>query len=125
MKTLLYEKIDPAWKTTPRFQKPLEYQAGVAANGDLVGYKFLNDEALQYKQEVPLLDLLRVPAASGAAGAASPSAATGTNQEAIARFRVVFKPNGVLEVSPWYGQPSSPAPSPSSAEPAAAPSPSP
>jgi len=106
LKTVLYEKINPTWKTTPTFPTPLEYQAGVAANGDLVGYKSLNNEALQYKQEVPLLDLLRIPVAA-------PNATGATNQEAIARFRVVFKPNGVLEVSPWYGQPNSPQPTPS------------
>ncbi|MBW4661109.1 MAG: DUF4335 domain-containing protein [Drouetiella hepatica Uher 2000/2452] len=107
LKTVLYEKIDPAWKITPTFQTPLEYQAGVAANGDLVGYQFLNDEALQYKQEVPLLDLLRIPAAA-------PNVTGAESQEAIARFRVVFKPDGVLEVSPWYGQPpTEPSPSPS------------
>ena len=109
LKTVLYEKIDPAWKVTPTFQKPLEYQAGVAANGDLVGYKFLNNDALQYKQEVPLLDLLRIPTA---APSATPANIGATGQEAIARFRVIFKPNGVLEVSPWYGQPET-APSPS------------
>ncbi|HEY9627197.1 MAG TPA: DUF4335 domain-containing protein [Coleofasciculaceae cyanobacterium] len=97
LKTALYEKIDPAWTVKPTFQEPLEYQVGVAANGDLVGYSFLNEQALQYRQEIPLLELLRVPVAA-------PDAAGANNQEAIARFRVVFEPNGVLEVSPWYGQ---------------------
>ncbi|MBI4783564.1 MAG: DUF4335 domain-containing protein [Oscillatoriophycideae cyanobacterium NC_groundwater_1537_Pr4_S-0.65um_50_18] len=97
LKTALYEKIDPAWTVKPTFQEPLEYQVGVAANGDLVGYSFLNEQALQYRQEIPLLELLRVPVAA-------PETAGANNQEAIARFRVVFEPNGVLEVSPWYGQ---------------------
>jgi hypothetical protein len=88
---------------------------GVTRNEDLVGYSFINAEALQYKQEVPLIDLLRVPVAD-------PNAAGASNQEAIAQFRVVFKPNGVLEVSPWYGQPSPSGSLPSGSDPTASPS---
>ncbi|MBD3882605.1 DUF4335 domain-containing protein [Phormidium tenue FACHB-886] len=100
---VLQEKVNQAWTTTPTFTQDLEYRVGVASNGDIVGYSFANDEALQYKQEVPLANLLRVPTAAGTAGA--------TNPEPIAQYRVVFKPTGGLEISPWYGQAeSSPAP---------------
>ncbi|NJR64450.1 MAG: DUF4335 domain-containing protein, partial [Leptolyngbyaceae cyanobacterium CRU_2_3] len=68
LKTALYDNIDKAWRTIPTFKKDLEYRAGVASNGDLVGYSFINDEALQYKQEVPMMDLLRIPPVTSAAG---------------------------------------------------------
>jgi hypothetical protein len=100
---ILQEKIDQTWTTAPTFTEDLEYRVGVAANGNLVGYSFVNPEALQYKQEVPLVNLLQVPTATGATGASNP--------EPIAQFLVVFKPTGSLEISPWYGQAeSSPSP---------------
>ncbi len=94
---VLQDKLDQTWKTAPTFTKDLEYRVGLATNGDIVGYSFANSEALQYKQEIPLPELLRVPVATtGTTGA--------TNPEPIAQFRVVFKPSGGLEISPWYGQ---------------------
>lgn len=103
LKASLYNKIDQAWKTTPTFTKALEYRVGVATNGAVVGYKFISSEAVQYKQEVPLLELLQVPPTSSETGDAS--------SEAIAQFRVIFEPNGTLEVSPWYAAPTA-SPSP-------------
>jgi hypothetical protein len=106
LKTLLYDKIDGSWTTEPTFQNALEYRVGVAADGAIVGYKFINSEALEYRQEIPLLELLQVPAsASGAETPENPSASEARSAEAIAQFLVVFKPDGILEVSPWYGQP--------------------
>jgi Domain of unknown function (DUF4335) len=94
---VLQDKLDQTWKTTPTFTKDLEYRVGLATNGDIVGYSFANSDALQYKQEIPLPELLRVPVAT-------PGATGATNPEPIAQYRVVFKPSGGLEISPWYGQ---------------------
>jgi Domain of unknown function (DUF4335) len=94
---VLQDKLNQAWTKPPTFTKELQYRVGLATNGDIVGYGFANSEALQYKQDIPLPELVRVPvAATGATGA--------TNPEPIAQFRVVFKPSGGLEISPWYGQ---------------------
>ena len=94
---VLQDKLDQTWKTVPTFTKDLEYRVGLATNGDVVGYSFVNSEALQYKQEIPLPELLRVPVATaGTTGAINP--------EPIAQFRVVFKTTGGLEISPWYGE---------------------
>ena len=94
---VLQDKLDQTWKTVPTFTKDLEYRVGLATNGDIVGYSFVNSEALQYKQEIPLPELLRVPVAT-------PGTTGATNPEPIAQFRVVFKTTGGLEISPWYGQ---------------------
>ena len=94
---VLQDKLNQTWTKAPTFTKELQYRVGLATNGDVVGYSFANNEALQYKQDIPLPELVRVPvAATGTAGA--------TNPEPIAQFRVVFKPDGGLEISPWYGQ---------------------
>ena len=109
---VLQDKLNQTWTKAPTFTKELQYRVGLASSGDIVGYSFANNEALQYKQDIPLPELLRVPVAAGAAGA--------TNPEPIAQFRVVFKPSGGLEISPWYGQ-AEPQPG-STASPAVSPS---
>lgn len=90
----LREQIINAWDQDPTFDEALEYRVGVAENGDIVGFKFVNDPALTYVDEVPLLDLTYIPI--------DPDAAV---EEPIGQFKVVFRPNGVVEVSPWYGRP--------------------
>ncbi len=88
----LYDSIDRNWQTKPTFEKELIYRVAVDANGTILGYKDVNQPAIDYVKETPLLNLLKIPATGG------------TNSEiAIAQFKVVFKPNGVLEVSPWRG----------------------
>ena len=83
-------------KPEPTFTQPLEYRVGVDENGQIVGYRFANDDALTYLNEIPLSDL-RFPVPE------SPEAAA---QTSIAQFLVIFRPEGVVEISPWYGLPS-------------------
>ncbi len=90
----LREQIVDAWDRDPIFEEALEYRVGVAENGDIVGFKFVNEPALTYVDEVPLLDLTYIPI--------DPDAAV---EEPIGQFKVVFLPSGVVEVSPWYGRP--------------------
>ncbi|MDX2214119.1 MAG: DUF4335 domain-containing protein [Oculatellaceae cyanobacterium bins.114] len=87
----LRSELDEAWSTRPSFTEDLIYRVGVAENGDIIGFDYENDAALEHRQEVPLLDLLYNPTD------------TPTN-EPIADFRVVFTPQGVVEVSPWHGR---------------------
>jgi cytoskeletal protein RodZ len=97
----LYDRLDRGWTTEPTFNEELIYRVGVAPSGEVLGFKFANDPALNYVNETPLLDLRYNPSEAN-------------SQEPIAQFRVVFKPDGVLEVSPWHGQsPESPLLSPS------------
>lgn len=89
----LRDTLDEAWNNRPTFEEDLVYRVGVAENGDILGFQYINDVALEYRNEVPLLDLLYNPTD------------TPTN-EAIAQFRVVFTTLGRVEVSSWYGLPS-------------------
>lgn len=96
----LRSKLDAAWDTRPTFDENLVYRVGVARNGDILGFRYGNDAALKYVKETPLLDLRY-----------NPIEGNRSQPEAIAQFRVVFQPNGVLEVSPWDGYPqASPSP---------------
>ncbi|HEY9695755.1 MAG TPA: DUF4335 domain-containing protein [Trichocoleus sp.] len=99
LQVALYDRLDQSWKTTPTFSEELIYRVGVSSTGEVLGFKFANDPALNYVNETPLLDLRYTPSEANL-------------QSSIAQFRVVFKPDGKLEVSPWYGAPTSPSPLP-------------
>ncbi|WP_088890220.1 DUF4335 domain-containing protein [Leptolyngbya ohadii] len=94
----LYDRLDRSWLTEPTFNEELVYRVGVARSGEILGFRFANDPALNFVNETPLVDL-RYPQNEA------------NSQEPIAQFKVVFKPDGVLEISPWNGQ-AVPAPSP-------------
>jgi hypothetical protein len=92
----LYTQIAQVWKTKPTFNQDLIYRVGVDQSGQIVGYRPMNQAAIDFKQEVPLLDLLNVPVPASAA--VKPEAVT---QKALAQFQVVFTASGVLQVRPW------------------------
>jgi Domain of unknown function (DUF4335) len=97
LKQRLRSTLDEAWKTRPSFEQNLVYRVAVAENGDVLGFRYVNDDAVRYVNQTPLLDLRYTPTAT-----ASP--------EPVAEFRVVFTPNGIVEVSPWHGEVPSPSP---------------
>lgn len=116
----LYDKLDLAWKKTPTFDGELVYRVGVNPDGDIVGYKYANDAALTYLSDTPLADVQFAssaatseetsgdnasPTADATDSSGDSSSASSTTKEPTAQFRVVFKSDGVLEVSPWDGQP--------------------
>jgi len=88
----LYSQIERAWQTQPRFYQDLPYQVGVDRNGKITGYRPVNQAAVDYTQDTPLLELLDVPKSGYSA------------QKPLALFRVVFTPGGALKVSPWNGR---------------------
>ncbi len=88
----VYNQIHPAWTNRSRLQQDLIYRIGVAADGAIVGYKAVNQEANQGIGQTPLPNLLYNPANRPP-----------ISNEPIAQFRVVFTTNGVLQVSPWRG----------------------
>jgi Domain of unknown function (DUF4335) len=113
----LYDRLDLAWQKTPTFDGSLIYRVGVNPEGNIVGYKFTNDASLTYLADTPLAEVqFDPPASSSSEGAATPEANTAaepetgtpTPKQPVAQFRVVFKSDGVLEVSPWNGQPTDP-----------------
>ncbi|MBW4622592.1 MAG: DUF4335 domain-containing protein [Cyanosarcina radialis HA8281-LM2] len=80
------KQIETAWTNKNEFTKDVVYRVSVNKGGKIVGYKSIgqavpNPSALKKLSEVP------------AAGTTAP--------EAIAEFKVVFKPNGQVDVSPW------------------------
>jgi cytoskeletal protein RodZ len=95
----LQGQLYSAWaeKPEPTFTQPLEYQVGVDETGQVVGYKYANDPALTYINEIPLSDIQFAAPTASASG-----------QPSLAQFLVVFRPEGVLEISPWYGIPPAP-----------------
>ncbi|MFN6517790.1 MAG: DUF4335 domain-containing protein [Nostoc sp. CreGUA01] len=88
----VYNQIHPAWTNRSRLQQDLIYRLGVAADGAIVGYKAVNQEANQGVGQTPLPNLLYNPANRAP-----------ISSEPIAQFRVVFTTGGVLQVSPWRG----------------------
>lgn len=85
----LYTLIDQAWKTRPAFDRDVVYRVGTDQNAKITGYWFENQAAIDYADEVPLLDLLNLPLSGQSA------------QQPSAQFQVVFTSTGALQVSPW------------------------
>jgi len=88
----LRDRLDEAWTQEADFPEELIYRVRVAANGDILGFRYMNDAAVENADKTPLLDLQYNPTDN-------------TTPEASTEFRVVFTPGGVIEVSPWYGRP--------------------
>jgi hypothetical protein len=97
----LYSKINDAWKTRTPITRDLVYQVGVSKNGDILGYRPVNDEAGTNAKQTPLLDLLALPR-NGSQGNSTP----------LGQFKVVFTSSGGLEVAPWKQSMASPLNSP-------------
>ncbi|MBE9181228.1 DUF4335 domain-containing protein [Oculatella sp. LEGE 06141] len=88
----LRDQLDAAWTQTPDFDEDLVYRVAVAENGDILGFRYGNDAALTYVNETPLLDLRYNPVTEA------------SSTEPLAQFRIVFTPEGAIEVSPWHGR---------------------
>lgn len=94
----LYQQLRKSWDGTPTYQQNLVYRVAVTKDGVIADYEPNNQPAWDYVQETPLEKLLK-PEAAG----------VGTEkngllpQEDLAQFQVVFKPSGILEVSPLRG----------------------
>lgn len=88
----LRRQLSEAWEREHTFEDPVVYRVGVAENGDILGFKQTNQSAIKYTDETPLLNLLKPPLTQD------------LQEQRLAQFRVVFTPDGVVEVSPWYGR---------------------
>ena len=91
----VYDQLIGNWSVDPTFERSLEYRVGVNSEGAIADYEPLNQSAFDYLSETPL-PTLRQEASSEPSAPAIP-------QEPLAQFKVVFTPNGVLQVSPWRG----------------------
>jgi hypothetical protein len=94
----LYDQLRKEWTTTPIYRKDLIYRVAVTEEGVIADYEATNQPASDYVQETPIERLLKPDAASGG----QPNSGV-LPQKPLAQFRVVFKTNGVLEVSPLQG----------------------
>jgi hypothetical protein len=81
------------WTQEHNFEEPLIYRVAVAENGDILGFKYVNDASLARVDETPMPDL-QYPSLD-------PDRA---RQAPVAQYRVVFTPAGAVEVSPWHGR---------------------
>ncbi len=96
----IHKQLSQLWKGTPKAQQPLRYRIGVTEEGAIADYEPINQPAWDYVQETPLeKDKLVKPEAAGigTTGGIVP-------QKPLAQFQVVFRPNGVVEVSPLRGR---------------------
>ena len=94
LKDQLYKQIRESWTETPKFPKDLVYRVAVTAEGAIGDYEEKNQPASDYVDQTPLEKLIK-PEAAGLDSVQT------LEQKPRAQFRVVFKPNGVLEVSPY------------------------
>lgn len=88
----VYNQINPAWTERGGLSEDVVYRVGVASDGAVIGFKPTNKTANEVVDKTPLPNLLFNPANRQTTG-----------QEPIAQYKVVFRRNGVLEVSPWNG----------------------
>lgn len=94
----LYDTLRKAWSDPdPSFNKSLEFRVGATEDGFIADYEADNQSAFDYEEETPLPKLLKPEAAGIEEGGSV------VPQKPLGQFKVVFKPNGVLEVSPVRG----------------------
>lgn len=89
----LYDQLDQNWQDKPTFEQDLVFRVRVNQAGAIADYEARSPSASNYLQEVPLSKLSK------------PADPVAPAKEPLALFKVVFKPNGVLQVSPWRGVP--------------------
>lgn len=95
----LHGQIEQVWQASRRrFDQALEYRISVREDGAIATYEALNSPASNYLQHTPLPKLLVPPTPNK-----TDTQARNSIQESVGQFRVVFTPQGILEVSPWYG----------------------
>ncbi|PSN14798.1 hypothetical protein C7271_21405, partial [filamentous cyanobacterium CCP5] len=84
--------IQETWSPETLPAEPLSYRITTSAAGDILGYKYENgsEAALDYADQTPLPELTYLPV-----NPAEPV------DEPVAQFRVVFNPDGQVEVAPW------------------------
>jgi hypothetical protein len=98
----LYSQIRESWTGKPIYPRDLIYRVAVSEDGNVANFEAINQPASDYVQETPLKSLTKTEAAPVPQEKPTENA-TAVPQKPLAQFRVVFKTNGVLEVSPLRG----------------------
>lgn len=89
LETELEETLAAEMPSSLSFADPLVYRVALSEDGDLLGYKYENDAALQYVDNTPLPELMFIPVDAGQ-----------TSEEPVALFRVTFAPDGEVSAEP-------------------------
>ncbi|MBP0011946.1 MAG: DUF4335 domain-containing protein [Roseofilum sp. SID3] len=92
----LYDQIDRVRIREADFPIELNYRVAVQPDGEIADYEALNQAAFDYLDRTPLPSLLEVTQNSR-------SEEPESSDESLAQFKVVFTPEGILQVSPWRG----------------------
>jgi hypothetical protein len=88
----LSDQIAQNWQPGQRlFEQKLVYRVKMSQEGAIVSYAPVNQAALKYLQETPLPNLSNSIQTNSIA------------KQSLIDFEVVFTPQGILEVAPWYG----------------------
>ena len=93
----LRRRIHGAWDGNVSYSKGLVYRVAVTEDGTIVDYDSINQAAFDYLSQTPLRLLVK-PEAAGIGTTESRSVIP---QQPLAHFRVVFRPNGILEINSW------------------------
>ncbi|KST67602.1 DUF4335 domain-containing protein [Mastigocoleus testarum] len=88
----VHNQLNNAWNNRSQITENLIYRVGVGTDAAILGYKSINQGANTHLERTPLPELLYNPNKRNPAGS-----------EPIAQFRIVFTPEGILQVSPWHG----------------------
>ncbi|WP_017652950.1 DUF4335 domain-containing protein [Fortiea contorta] len=91
----LYTTIRKKWAGTPSYDQELRYRVAIDKDGAISDYEPLNQIAVDFQKETPLLNMLQE--VYGA------NRIVPDSKEPLAHFQVVFRPSGKLEVHPWEG----------------------
>ncbi len=83
------DTLGGALPETIPFEESLVYRVAVSESGDLLGFKYENDAALENIDNTPLPDLTFVPVDVDEA-----------IEEPVVQFRVTFEPDGEVDVEP-------------------------
>ncbi len=96
----LYNQIDQSWKAPNglAFDTPLTFSVRTDETGKILDYTPYDQAAIEYKVETPM------PRLSQEGNLAA------LPEGDFTRFKVVFNPDGRLEVNPWDGYPEAAAP---------------
>lgn len=86
LKEELYQTLNASWQTYPTFTQSLLYHVNVSHQGEIIGFKPLNQVAKTHLYDIPLASLIRSQSNS------NPLIPHNT-------FTVIFHTNGVLEVN--------------------------
>ncbi|MEL7037173.1 MAG: DUF4335 domain-containing protein [Cyanobacteria bacterium J06592_8] len=89
LQALVSEEIDAGWEVEPTLTEPLTYRVSVASDGAIVGYQPIDEISQTQENQTPLPKLLYKPVGNR------------SSDEPLADYRVIFKPDGIVEIQPW------------------------